>query len=125
MKVKARRKDGLNAKAIGGLTLDDLEFFVDDDVVATLNEDIDQSFRMLDENIVGQISHQKIRKVEVKGVVILDSETSIAHNLGSTPTDCNVREKSDGYAWETRDADSRFVYLQANTTVTADVIVYG
>jgi hypothetical protein len=99
---------------------------VDPDAIAAINEDIDNLYRNIqNENIRPGIEATKIRHHVEENVALGTDEAAVPHNLGVVPLEWGAMVKGDGYVYQTKDSDSNFVYLKANTAVTADVIVKG
>lgn len=128
-RIEVTRNDRLEDEPIAGLKIRDLGFAIAPDVIAAINEDLDQIHRDIREgNIKGTMSHQKLNHQVVEGVVLNSStETVVPHSLGYVPLYYHVNVKSDeGETWyESRRADDKAVYLTASGTMTVDVIIRG
>lgn len=97
---------------------------VDPDFISSLEEDMSEIYRNIsDDNIAHFISIGKIRSTTVEDATIGTSETKIYHGLGQTPKVMIVVPTSEGTWWQTRDADSGYVYLRASGAMTANIIV--
>jgi hypothetical protein len=126
-KIIARRKDGLNNAAIGGLRLSDLEFEIDPGVVAAINEDTDNLHRQVrNDNIRPGINASKVVHYRVTGIELTTDEAEVPHTIEQTPFSYFVVPKSAGVWYESREPDSRAVYLKASTgSMTVDVLIQG
>ena len=125
MPVVARRKDGKN-ESLSDVRLDELEFEVDPKIVSRIDRDIREIYRNVSgANLSRNIPAWKIRSHRLDGVGIGTSETRIGHGLGRQPTEYSVFLKADARWWESRRADQKYIYLVANTAVSADILVKG
>jgi len=51
------------------------------------------------------------------------TQTAIPHGLGYTPNIVIIKPKSNAVIWESKDADSTYIYLTASAAATADIYV--
>ena len=125
-RVIARRKDGLD-EPIGGLKLSELEFELDRDAVAALDEDLNNLHRHIrNDNIRYGIQASKIQHCKVPGVVLTTDTETIPHSLQQIPFSYSVIPKSAGVWLEAKTPDIGAIYLQASSgSMTVDVIIQG
>lgn len=58
-------------------------------------------------------------------VAIGTAETPVAHGLKVAPVSAMLVPQASCSWWQTKAADSRFVYFAASVAVTADVVVFS
>jgi hypothetical protein len=108
-----------------GMVVEGLTAQVDIQHVAALDEDLDEVRRIRVAQIQDNIPSSKIVKRRVNDVNLSSDERAVPHAFGYVPDEYSVIVRGDGYWYESREPDTQYVYLKANTDVVADVIIKG
>lgn len=126
VKVRIKVRDGKEGLPLAKLTVEDLEAVVDDTSIRAINEDLDGLHKNLsNDNIRYGVDANKIRNFRTNNVVLATDETVVPHSLGVRPYDYRVIMKGSSAWWQTREPDSKNIYLAATGAVTVDILVEG
>ena len=74
--------------------------------------------------LIGLLPQVEPRSATIKAATIKAEETPIAHGLKVAPSFCSASPYASATWYQTKNADARFVYLQASAECLADVKVW-